>query len=454
MCLLILLFFRGHSQDERKYKISEIKVLGNKSTKSRIVLREFTFNIGDSLSISELTLEFEQTYNNLYNTRLFESIDFIDSIADKEIYVKCYLEERSFITFSFEPKVADRNFNVWLQNKDFTRIQLNTSTSHYNLFGRRHRINIHADYGWKQQLGLEYEIPYIDLKQTFGVTFSGKISQGYELGTNTINNQLAFYRSNSILYQENQIGFGFTKRSKLYSYHLIKFNYLNLSVRNELLENSNVNYLGFKTNNIKDVSFQYSYIYDHRNSNFYPLLGSFLEVSPKLERIFTENSNETHFASITSKYVLYKNLFREFYGAILGRISLSSLDSLPYRNLNSLGYRYFVRGYENYLIDGIGNGLIRSEIKKRIINESLNFKFVPIKPFRTTDLQIFFKFYNDLGYVFHPNPLENNSLPNTFLLGYGLGFDIIAYTDNIARIESGLNNLGEFNIFIHYISAF
>ena len=63
--------------------------------------------------------------------------------------------------------------------------------------------------------------------------------------------------------------------------------------------------------------------------------------------------------------------------------------------------------------------------------------------------------YGDAGYTWldQNRKLISNKLPESFLLGTGIGLDLVTYYDKMIRIEYSVNKLGESGIFIHLIAG-
>jgi hypothetical protein len=118
-----------------------------------------------------------------------------------------------------------------------------------------------------------------------------------------------------------------------------------------------------------------------------------------------------------------------------------------------LGYgEYYLRGLENYVVDGVASFLATYTLRKKICSFKVPFpiknKIVPFVPFA-----IFAKTYADAGYVF-----QNASLPtqlgNRMLYSGGIGLDILTLYDLNFRVEYSFNQLGEKGLFLHAKGGF
>jgi hypothetical protein len=132
-------------------------------------------------------------------------------------------------------------------------------------------------------------------------------------------------------------------------------------------------------------------------------------------------------------------------------------DTLPYLLRSSLGYRYQVRGFEYYVIDGYNYFLLTSELRYRLLDTTLYLRWIPIEGLRRAPLKMMAKLLYDQGYVSYPQfpgDQMGNDLLNHWLHGWGAGLDFVVYYDKILRVEYSFNSLRESGLFLHYVEAF
>ncbi|MEX0635167.1 MAG: hypothetical protein WD135_00255, partial [Ferruginibacter sp.] len=122
-------------------------------------------------------------------------------------------------------------------------------------------------------------------------------------------------------------------------------------------------------------------------------------------------------------------------------------------NQQALGYgQFYLRGLENYVIDGVASALAQYTLKKKIW--SFN---IPI-PFKNNILDkipfnIFAKTYGDLGYS-HIKPSFDTRLNNKMLYSGGFGIDILSLYDVNMSLEYSFNQLGEKGLFLRAKGGF
>ena len=96
----------------RFIRINRIFILGNRTTKERIILRELTLRQGDVIYSTDLPEILEQDRKKLINTRLFNTVNVRTLELEKDQFdILVDLKERwyTFPVPVFE--LSDRNFN-------------------------------------------------------------------------------------------------------------------------------------------------------------------------------------------------------------------------------------------------------------------------------------------------------------------------------------------------------
>ena len=90
--------------------VKEFKIIGNKTTKEPIIIREVPFSINDTILKNELSQVLERTNSNLFNTSLFNFITVEPVYFDDQnvsIYITCQrlhticITQHTFILYIF-----------------------------------------------------------------------------------------------------------------------------------------------------------------------------------------------------------------------------------------------------------------------------------------------------------------------------------------------------------------
>jgi len=93
--------------------VSEIKVIGNKTTKEHIILRELPFKVGDTISADELSEVIERARSNLFITQLFNFVT-IETAYFHDTFLSFYItvEERWYWWPLPIFEIQETNFNT------------------------------------------------------------------------------------------------------------------------------------------------------------------------------------------------------------------------------------------------------------------------------------------------------------------------------------------------------
>ena len=152
--------FNLEAQD--KVRIDEIIILGNQRTKEQVILRELAFQNGDSILIDQFDLLKLKSIQTLTNTSLFNFVEISYSThSEGNIILVVKVTERWFIWPGIVFSLAETNFNSWWQNKDFDRINYGFFIQDMNFRGRKEKVTIELQNGWKRKVGLDYQVPGI-----------------------------------------------------------------------------------------------------------------------------------------------------------------------------------------------------------------------------------------------------------------------------------------------------
>ena len=149
----------------------------------------------------------------------------------------------------------------------------------------------------------------------------------------------------------------------------------------------------------------------------------------------------------------YFDLGKKWYSSIQlnGKIRLPFYQA--YINQKGLGYGdSYLRGQEYLVVDGVGTALIKSTLKKKVLDVKIRLPF-KLKTLSYIPLTIFAKTYADLGYAYNKQQFVTN-LNNKLLYTGGFGIDILTFYDVNLRFEYSFNQLNQKGLFLHTQSGF
>jgi len=169
---------------------------------------------------------------------------------------------------------------------------------------------------------------------------------------------------------------------------------------------------------------------------------------------FTESSVPP-VTSLGVTAINWNDLGKKFTLASSVRYKQTVQDEVPYYVQEALGYDNFVRGYEFFVIDGQDFILFKENLHFPLIQPfETQIEQIPFKPFQTFYFAAYLNAFVDAGYVWDSQYAAQNFLDNKWLLGYGLGLDIVGSYDRILRLEYSFNNLNESGLFLHFRQPF
>jgi outer membrane protein assembly factor BamA len=460
-----VVFYSGadNAVSDKKIVISEIIFHGNKVTKESILLREIQFSIGDTISQEEFSENLVKSHDNLMNTSLFNFVEMKtrqDSFSGNfiNLYLKStidiFLTERWY-TWPFPVfQIKERNFNSWMKNKSITDITYGFLLQQNNFRGRKEKLLLTLMYGYDQKVGITYEKPYINKKQTIGFVTSAFFTQNHSAKYSSFNNKMQSIRFvNDFIINDFNISTKFTYRKDFHIYHAITFKYSRLNFSDTLMVlNPDYNYKKRKHPDFFGLSYRVKL--DFRDYQPYPLSGWFFDLEVEKTGVDLRGGQNPDLVNIRSSLRKYWELLPRFYfaGGVNGKYSFGQY--IPYYFQKALGYdNDYVRGYEYYVIDGQDFVLFKSNLKWTLIKtRETKIPFIKTEKFSRIHFTLHSNLFLDMAYV-RDNTLYNaNYFANRWISGYGIGFDFVTYYDRVLRLEFSRNDKAEVGFFLNFVS--
>ena len=460
---LVLLFivYTQHLRAQDPYVVAgTVSISGNRITHPNIIRRELKFREGDTIKIARLPVILNNAKENIFNTRLFNFVTLDTTInpLTRRMDLSIEVIERWYAWPIPYFQLSDQDINAWLQTWDWTKLTYGIDFTFFNVRGRNETLKIITHFGFNQKYGFTYRIPYLNRKQTLGAGFGADMDLNHQVAVRTVNNQPFYFNGTGSYPKELTFVFGdFLLRPNIYVVHTFRLAYSHYYLQDTLLHMP-----GFSltySNNQDFATIWYQYKNDHRDVQYYPLRGWYLdmEFNHSVPYWFTHN---TYIKSLFRRY--FQLSPRWYYAfSLLGKLSLESQQ--PYYLQRGLGYnRDFVRGYEYYVVDGQHYLLLKNNIKFAILPERVEkFNFIRTTKFNTIPLALYANLFVDMGYVYAYRQkaygtddvyIPFNTLQNTFMMGYGLGLDFTTYYDVVISVEGALNLMGKPGVYIHFIA--
>ena len=432
--------------------VRNIIVVGNKTTKEKIILRELEFNVGDSLTNQELTAALSQSKKNLLNTSLFNFANLNVALSDSvHANVIIQLTERWYIFPLPIVEIDDNNFNTWWRTKDASRINYGMHLTHYNFRGRKEKLILTAKYGFTERYRLQYEIPYLTASQKLGLDIDLSYNRRDEIAYNSLNNERLLYKdADRDAFRNLSNSVTLTYRNKIFNTHALTFNYSRNTITDSVLA-LNENFLLNNQNRLEYFRLGYQFTSDKRDSRNYPLKGSFLKASITQHglgilsdlSLLNLNVEVKKFVEVKPRWYLAGSL----------RGLLTPNENQPYLLRNGLGYSSFgIRSYEYYVIDGQSIGLGKLQLRYQIVKpRSMNLTGFSER-FGKFHYAFYLGVFGDVAFVDDQVGYPENGLANEFQFGQGVGLDFVSYYDIVIRAEYSFNKFGESGLFLHFVA--
>jgi len=437
--------------DSTTITIASITLIGNKLTKDHIIFRELTFKVSDSIEIKELDAIFQRSEENLMNTSLFHSarITKLQDAGNLNVYI--IFNERWYI-FPFPIlEIAERNFNVWWQTKDFSRLVYGGVLTWNNFRGRNEEVGATIRLGYTQRISFYYKIPFINKKQKSGLSFGFAYSRNHQTAVRTLFNEVVYFKDED-KYARSETGasVSYSHRADLYESHLIEGSYRYAQVLDTVLT-LNADYFSESKSSTKYFSLRYLFKSDHRDLVAYPLRGRYMDVE-LLKTGLPFLKDDVNIYSLTARLKKYWELSNGFYVSAGATARITGTQNQPYYNSRALGYGTdFLRGYEYYVIDGQSFALFKTNLKYKLLGERvLDASFIPLNKFNVIPFSFYLNLYSDAGYVYDSQFSIQNGLANDWQFSGGIGLDFVTYYDLVFRLEYSRNKLGESGFFLHF----
>ncbi len=437
--------------------IEKISIEGRKKTKEKTILRELDFQVGDSIAISDLPARLKRSQEMLVNSSLFSRVEInIKKLdyegAKAEIVIKL---NESWYIFPFGwVSLADRNFNVWWdeKNHDFSRLNYQVGLRWNNLTGHRDLLKISTEFGFGRKYEVDYKIPGINSKRTIGLFFNSLYSNNKEVWYATERDSLRFFRDEtSPQIKRFRLLGGFTFRPHLRTTHAIQISYFDNAISATVAKDKNPDFFLLSRSEQRYFSLIYKFAKDKRNNKFYPQKGSFFALTLEKDGLLSKKESvQAFYTSIL--YAKYLPIISDKFDTELivkARKELTN-NPQPYYNTRALGYQSdYLRGYEYYVIDGANYTYLKNSFRIKLLYKNIELgEYVP-PSIRNYPITIWLTINNDLGYVQNKNTLLSNNLPNRLLWGRGIGFNVKVLQFSYYQIEISQNHLNKIGFYLH-----
>ena len=436
-----------------KFPIQRIDVIGNKVTKFRIIERELTFKECDFIDTAALAKALVQSRLNLMNSTLFNFVAIHYVLDREEIYIYITVTERWYVWPTPILEIPDRNPNIWLQQRDFTRLNYGAYVIWNNFRGRKETLQFLIRLGYAERYGLAYNVPNLGKKQRSELGLSYGYSRNHEIGYKSYNNELLFFKDeNRYSRQEQFTRLRYTYRKVIFNSHAFEFRYNQTKVTDTILQLAPTYTFNGK-NNLAYFSLNYFFAADHRDYKPYPLKGWIYTLDATQTGLGLLSDENFSFFKLESGARFYNHFGGRWYGGYSIKGKWSSTAQQPYYVQRGLGYSDYIRGYEYYVLDGHNYTQFKTNLKYQLIKPNvIDFNYLKNDRFSKLYYAFYLNAFFDAGYVKDNLYFLENSLNNKWQYSYGVGLDFVGYYDMVFRFEVARNKMNEIGFFVHYFA--
>lgn len=444
------LFSQTQSQ---KFLIRQISFEGNNRTQSSRLLREVVVNVGDSLTLKQVTQKLKESKEHLINTGLFTDVStnlFFDEENPNNIRLHFLVKEGLFFIPIPIIELADRNFNVWWteHNRDIKFLNLGMNLKLRNITGNADELAVLGQWGYDRKFIVNYLSPYFDQDRQWNINFRTYYNSNKELIYHTLNGEPKYMRNDDeYLRSKFETSLALIYRPRHNSWYRLSLGYFFNTITDEVMEVNPRYFNGDDQQRYGKISLEYSF--DNRDNKYLSTDGWFLH--GLLAKNGISNSDQLNSWELEAD-IYYYHLINDHWSwsnGILFR-GHDSPDPFPYSNLYQLGSNpEYIRGYEYYHIEGSSLGVYKTSLMRKIIDRKINWgKAMPFTNYRSMDAKLFLSLNLDLGYVLD-DFYRTSSFVNNDLWGGGLGLNLLLYNKFSCSFEASINQKKEVGFFFH-----
>ncbi len=435
-------------------EIGDITIVGNRTTKRHIILRELTFESGDKFPAVALEKHLEDSRNNLQNTSLFNFITINTLTAGNRINIVIIVTERWYLWPVVTFELAETNFNSWWQNKDFSRINYGLGVRKDNFRGRNEKLTLNFQLGFTEKVSIGYSVPYINKGRKLGFAIGFDYGQNHEVNYISENNERLFYKDVDNYMKKNYKGaMAFEFRPKIRSRHGISLEFFHVEI-DDTIRSFNPNYLENDKTLSQYLALSYRFSKENRDNRNYALSGDYFGFTLTQIGLGVFNP-DISLLRLGMQYKYYLPLAKRHFLAASARVLLSPDDVQPYYLQPGLGYsdKTTIRSYELYVIDGHQWGIGKVQYRFQVIQpREKEIGIIPVNKFKRVHYAAYLGLFADFGYSMDNDVIPINGLANDFNYGGGVSLDFVTFYDIVYRTEFSVNKFGETGIFLHFVA--
>lgn len=435
--LMLILFTALRAQEAQQpdanetYHIIDIKVEGNKKTKSQVVLREMKTKPGMIVTLEQLELD----QRRIASLGLFGRVEMRAEPEENGLVLVIVVSEQWYIFPLPVLFFNDREFKL-------KKLTYGAAVAHTNFRGRAEFVQIAALFGFNPSFSVNYSNPWI-----FG---DARLFMNMNFFVSRFRNKSSEIRENKI--DENRIGGGFTLGKRLTLNSSLS---LGLSYRQLRITPADSTLTLHPSGRDRLPQTLLTFTRDYRDYIFYPIKGSYFRLTLQQTGIpGNEHIDYSRAVLDLRKYFpLGENTtFGLWYNANLSKGVLPSYDRVFF------GFSERLRGYFNDRMEGEHRMQASAELRFPIV--PVTYHNLDSEKFGAYGQNLKFgisgSIFFDTGTLWLQNRSDRTDVsdfvtgqfnaqtkPDKWIFGYGVGLNFHLPYVHVARLEFSLNDLGD-----------
>ncbi|MBD1398594.1 BamA/TamA family outer membrane protein [Pontibacter sp. JH31] len=421
--------------------IDSVNFVGNEASKARMLLFELNIAPGDTLQSHTLEQRLEENRKRLYNLRLFHEVGYTYTCHEGRVTVRYTLQERWYLYPIPIFDLADRNFNAWLERRDWGRVDYGINLIRRNFRGRNEEVRLRLQQGFNKRLEFVYRVPYISRRHRLGLDVGVADYRSRAIDYRTLSNRQRFLvQDQGVPIQRTLLTVGLIHRQSVQRQEGLRLTYVQEQVSDTVLL-LNPDYYNYSAQERQYLRVELSKVVNLRNSFVYPLTGSYFEATAA--QTFFIGGSGAPMTTLRAKYVDYRHVAGKYYYFVGGEAQTRLSGRYAYADNVALGFRSSVRGYELNVVGGQHFALLKQGLTRELLQlDGLHLKFIKSPKFNKIPVALYANAFTDAGYVVDDVFEEGNPLSNRLLLGAGAGLHLVTFYDFVFRAEYAINREG------------
>ncbi len=395
--------------------IRSIRIEGNNTTQARVILREMSLHVGDSLSQAALTRDRDRIYNlGLFNK---VTITHSDSAAVSDLLVS--VVERWYI-FPFPI--------LNLRTRSVNTLSYGLGVTHQNFLGRDEKVSLSGSTGYDRSASFTYQNPRLTndddifLRTAFQYRDSHSLDNNSDVVFEQINQTASVSVGKRFGYYQTLIGTG--------------------GYQSWQMPDTSLGRTVSPDGTDRFVELGLHYTFDARNVREYPTDGWYLDLNATNDGVGRES---------TVKNLTYATDLR-WYTMLNDHITLAGRGfgtfvtggPVPMYHRLFLSTRLGVRGYNQR--DYTGEDIMGASAEVRlpiIAPRFITFNFLNIYQFNTMRFGVYAALFTDVGKIWFRSD-EFEEVP--WLASAGVGLHFLLPYSFILRTELSFNAIGQLRV--------